>query len=472
MQASREPVHGPGGKPCLGERGGTLGIRGTGGELPRPCERRRLATIGEWRKVLILEAKSVYRRPRRGLLVPSGTLLLAVLIATSLAAAEPPPLRVGTSGDYAPFSSELADGRLAGLSLDVARAYARDRGRRLELVRFRWPELSERFRSGDFDVVLSGVTVRPERSVLGRFTRPVLRSGAVVLVGESSALRTEALDAPDVRIGVNAGGHLERVTRARFPKARIHAVPANREVPGLLVRGEVDAVVSDTLESPHWRDAHPGLRALAPFTNDRKAAWVAPDEPELARDLDAWLGASERTGVLEELRVRHLATRGSSPVALALPALLAAIDERLDLMPFVAEAKRAGNLAVEDPEREALVLDAAARSVAAAARRRARPAPADDAVRALYRAQIDAAKAVQHAVLQAEPVAGPSYDLGEELRPALLRLGDQIAGLVVELGPVSLSEAHVASRGWLDTRGLGDEERRAIAAAIAGLQPE
>ena len=69
-------------------------------------------------------------------------------------------LRVGTSGDYAPFS---LDGR--GFDVDVADALAKHLGMRVEWVHFRWPELRSMIDAGRFDVAMSGVTWRPDRAV-------------------------------------------------------------------------------------------------------------------------------------------------------------------------------------------------------------------------------------------------------------------------------------------------------------------
>ena len=50
-------------------------------------------------------------------------------------------LRVGTSGDYAPFSSAGEGRSPSGFDIAVARAYAQERGLGLEFVSFRWPDL-------------------------------------------------------------------------------------------------------------------------------------------------------------------------------------------------------------------------------------------------------------------------------------------------------------------------------------------
>ncbi|NNL66384.1 MAG: transporter substrate-binding domain-containing protein, partial [Myxococcales bacterium] len=182
-------------------------------------------------------------------------------------------MRVGTSADYAPFSqpgSGPADP--TGFDVEIARAYARDAGATLSLERFRWPALLDDLERGAFDVAMSGVTLRPERSIRGRFGVPVASSGALVLTDPARAAGGLAgLDRPEIRIAVNQGGHLERVARAHFPRARLLPQPENDAVRRALAEARVDAVVTDTLEAPHWQRSLPGTVRLGPFTRDRKA---------------------------------------------------------------------------------------------------------------------------------------------------------------------------------------------------------
>ena len=274
------------------------------------------------------------------------TLLACTGLATGPARAdgdgETGLLRVGTSGDYPPFSRAAADASLGveGFDIDVARAYAEARGLELQLVRFRWPELLDDLAAGRFDVVMSGVTVRPERSVAGLFTVPVLTSGAVLLLRDDGRFAdASALDAAWVRIAVNAGGHLERTARARFPNATLLPIADNGAVLAELGAGRVDAVMTDTVEAPLWQARLPGLRRLGPLTQDHKAYLLPANDGERAADLDRWLLAREADGTLARLRAQWIG-EGAAPAATPLAALLAAVKERLALMPAVAEAKR------------------------------------------------------------------------------------------------------------------------------------
>src|SRR5262249_5583706 len=111
--------------------------------------------------------QSVRPGPGRARAVPAAA-VLALALAAGGAAAPPGTLRVGTSGDYEPFSAGTT-AEAEGLDLDVARAFAAERGLELEVVRFRWPDLERDLAAGRFDVAMSGVTVRPEGSAAGRF---------------------------------------------------------------------------------------------------------------------------------------------------------------------------------------------------------------------------------------------------------------------------------------------------------------
>jgi chorismate mutase len=135
--------------------------------------------------------------------------------------------------------------------------------------------------------------------------------------------------------------------------------------------------------------------------------------------------------------------------------LLAAIDERLSLMPWVAETKRRAGSAVADTAREDRVLEAGARAVRRAAERAGVGPPDPAVVRAFYRAQIEAAKTVQRRTLEG-PVtrtAEPS-DLQEVLRPALIRIGDRMAQLLIALP----GQPPARDLGKAVERGLGNQD--------------
>jgi cyclohexadienyl dehydratase len=386
-------------------------------------------------------------------------------------------LRVGTSGDYPPFSVEISanPGTFEGFDVALARSYAEERGIAIEFVRFRWHELLDDLASGRFDVAMSGITVRPERSAQGRFSVPVGESGAVALVREPDRWPDiDSLDNRLARIGVNAGGHLEQVARKRFPYATLIAIPDNAQVLRSLADEQIDAAVSDTAEVSLWSSQLEGSAVFGPFTRDRKAFLTRPESPDLASDLDAWLLAREADGQLEALRSEYSSV-AAPKIGGVLGALLAAVDERLSLMPLVGVAKRDQGIPLEVPEREKIVLATAVAEVRATAERDGVEPPTDDAIRAFFRAQMDAAKAVQWAAVQDsdyDPPA-PHPSVQDVLRPALLRIGGRIATLSVALPAEQTSQQVLAAaRRELRSPYLSRASVDSLARAIAALRAD
>jgi cyclohexadienyl dehydratase len=400
---------------------------------------------------------------------------LALALAGLVAGCTPPRpasqvLRVGSSGDYLPFSVRDETG-WDGFDIHVARRFAQDTGRRLEIVEFRWPALEMDLQANRFDVAMSGVTMRPWRALVGTFARPMARVGAMVLMRPGIATTLTELDTGANRIGVNQGGYLERVARRLFRRAEIVPIGDNRQLAAHLHGGAVDALVTDELEAPIFARAVPGAVAMGPLTHDRKA-YLARD-PALADELDAWLREREIDGSLPALRARLLGPRWATPPSAAasdLDALLAAIELRLAFMPAVALAKEQRGLPTADPEQEAAVL--------ARAREQARlvGAPPEHVV-ALFDALIAAARNVQDAYRATPASRRPpveTMDLEHEARPALAGISRTIVARAAavardEIGPVRPTAAMIADA--LDASLASTADRLSIAQAIVALLP-
>lgn len=380
-------------------------------------------------------------------------------------------LRVGTSGDYAPYSfaTKAAQDWPAGLSgfdIEVMEAYARDRGLQIQWRPFRWPNLLDGLEGDDFDVAAGGITVRPERSVAGTYTVPLAQSGAVLL-SQKPATSLAAIDQPGAVIAVNAGGHLERVARQLFQAADIRAVPDNARVLAQLDDPAVVGVVTDTGEAPHWMQERQGLHALGPLTADRKAWLVQPERQDLAADLDTWLLERELDGSLARWRAQYLGAGAERQTALVSNALLAAVDERLALMPWVAAWKLKAGKAVEDKAREEQVIASALAHAEAA-----RPLdPAErEAVEKFFRLQIEAAKDIQRAVIEAgDAPSGP--DLQSQLRPALIRIGARISLLLANMQGASVTADDLAA-GFNAAKALSPQRSEQVLTSIMQLTTE
>jgi cyclohexadienyl dehydratase len=117
-------------------------------------------------------------------------------------------LRVGTTGDYAPFSEDRV-GALHGLDIELAQRLANSWSISVVFVRTSWPTLMNDLSRRRFDLAASGISITPERRRLADFSTPYHFDGKTPIARRENAARFSslaAIDQPGVRVIVNPGG--------------------------------------------------------------------------------------------------------------------------------------------------------------------------------------------------------------------------------------------------------------------------
>ena len=357
---------------------------------------------------------------------------MAVLLAAALAPAQAGRLddiaargvlRVGSTGDYKPFSYRQTDGGFIGMDVELAGELARALGVRLELVPTTWPTLMTDLGADKFDLALSGVSVTAERQRQALFSVPYLHDGKTPITRCENVARYQTLaqiDRPDVRLIVNPGGTNERFARARAPHARLTVYPDNVTIFGQIVSGAADLMMTDAIETRLQQRLHPQLCAVhpeAPFDKVDKAI-LLPRDAALKAYVDRWLQQRLDDGDVPKRLDRWLA------FPWGLEPLREAVDQRLLLAQDVARAKWNVKAAIEDLPREEQVIAAAVRQGRALGLQEAW-------IRSVFRAQIEASKTVQRALYRRWQAEGAGRfddapDLAKTIRPELDRLTTQL----------------------------------------------
>jgi chorismate mutase-like protein len=382
-------------------------------------------------------------------------------------------LRVGTTGDYKPFSyRDPANGDFVGLDIELAQSLAKSLGVKLELVPTSWPALMKDFGAGRFDIGMSGISVTLERQQRAFFSQPYQRDGKTPIARCTDASRFQTLqqiDQPGVRVVFNPGGTNERFAREHLRQAQLIVFPDNTRVFDEIVAGRADLMMTDAIETRLQARLHPELCAIhpdAPFDFSEKA-YLLPRDTVFKAYVDQWLHLAIASGAFDKSLDSWLSYRwpGAVPAPATLAELGRLIDRRLALSVDVARYKWNTGGKIEDATREAQVIDdLKAQAVALGL-------PADWAAR-FFRAQIEASKIVQRDLFIRWDKEGAGHftevpDLVRAIRPQLDALTPQILRALKENWTrIAAGESVAEGIGTLPSAGVN---AGAVNAALAPL---
>jgi cyclohexadienyl dehydratase len=224
-------------------------------------------------------------------------------------------LRVGTTGDYPPYSElDQATGTYKGYEIDVVTALAADLGVKLEFVPTTWDTLGAGIAADKYDICASGITMTLERLKSVAFTDPYLDSPLVPLIlkrDEGKFATWRDMDQDGVKLAVMAGTSAEESAKKNFTKAEIVSVTAPALDYQELLAGRVTAAITDIVFI---------RKALAQYEKD--FAVVGIDQPiegqpnsmmTLQGDqvwlnwLNTWIGLKQQTGFFDSLFQKWIA---------------------------------------------------------------------------------------------------------------------------------------------------------------------
>jgi polar amino acid transport system substrate-binding protein len=227
------------------------------------------------------------------------------------AARERGRLIVLTEVGFPRFGTKEPDGTLVGFDIDLAREAAKDLGVAVEFRDRKFDLLFTELQRRQGDVVVSGVTVTPERAEQVAFTRPYLLTRTLALLARPRAddVRTVSdLDAPGRRLIAKLATTGEKASRERFPRARIDTLTDEHLCALEVAQGRADAFVYDEIQVRLYAAQHPTrTRVLEEqVTVEPYAIACRRGDRETVDWLDGFLARARKDGRIHALFRKHL----------------------------------------------------------------------------------------------------------------------------------------------------------------------
>lgn len=248
---------------------------------------------------------------------------LALVLALGLGCAgmqggSGPALRVGISPDYPPVAFE-SDGEIVGIEADLATLMANSLGRRLRFERYAFTELIPALERGEIDVVMSGMSITPEREERVRFTESYMEVGQLTLIRSEDIARfgrIQTIRRAGARVGYQRGTTGEDLVAQRLTRASSFGFDDVESGIRSLRAGRIDYFVHDAptvwrmAGDPNHRDLH-GL--YKPLSREHLAWAVRRSDLQLLTRLNATLAHWQREGMIEPIVNRWIPVRITIP---------------------------------------------------------------------------------------------------------------------------------------------------------------
>ncbi|MBS0591007.1 MAG: transporter substrate-binding domain-containing protein [Proteobacteria bacterium] len=214
-------------------------------------------------------------------------------------------LRVGIAPN-APWVMHDAHGAPIGYSIDVARKLASSMGWKVQFVENTWSNLVPGLRAHQYDVIISGLSITPQRARYVQFTDPISEFDVEIVVNRNRFPHggiAELRSLGQAKVAARKGRVTVEFAHNALPQMNILEIDDEEAAIAELRAGKIDAYVAIAPLPYLLETLHPGqLRALQgePIARTAHGFAVRRGDVDLQRVLDAWIVYEKTSGWLKE----------------------------------------------------------------------------------------------------------------------------------------------------------------------------
>jgi polar amino acid transport system substrate-binding protein len=219
-------------------------------------------------------------------------------------------LVLGTSANMPPMTGKNKDGKVIGFDIDMARLMAEGMGVDLKIKTMAFGELLPALEKGEVDVVISNITINPERNMRVAFVGPYMTSGKCVVTKKEGIAKAEAaenLNSPDIRLAALKGSTSEKFIKLLLPKVTLTLVDDHDSAVGLINEDKTGGLLTDYPICLSMLQRYPDAGFVSLFsllTYEPIGIALPGKDPLYINWMENFLKRLEGVGVLDELGKR------------------------------------------------------------------------------------------------------------------------------------------------------------------------
>jgi len=214
-------------------------------------------------------------------------------------------LNVGLA-TFVPWSMRDKEGELIGFEIDVAKRLAEDLDVEVNFVPTAWDGIIPALIAGNFDVIISGMTVTPQRNLTVNFTIPYAHSGMRLVAHKDMAGTLTALEDyndPDVVFSLRRGSTPASFVQATLPKATLNLFDEDGQSFLEVVNGRATATFAYDPTPATWVERYPDVLFVPIeklYNQGAEAFAIRKGDPDTLNVFDNWIRLRWQDGFLQE----------------------------------------------------------------------------------------------------------------------------------------------------------------------------
>ncbi len=260
-----------------------------------------------------MDAPAADRVSRRRAVSVLVTCLLAAVFLAGCGGKNPHQLVVGMELASPPFDTTDERNQPTGIDVELAQALASALGKELVIRNTAFDGLIPALQTGKIDLILSSMTITPQRAESIDFSDPYLHVGICLLVNARSGVeRPDDLNRPERTVAVKTGTTGFFYAQEHLPDARLLAISEPGACVLEVVQGKADAFIYDQFSIFQYQRQNPQTTraVLEPLRREGWGIGIKKGNADLVRQVNAFLADFRAKKGLDAIAAKYLAADG------------------------------------------------------------------------------------------------------------------------------------------------------------------